>query len=296
MSAAIFGDAESVYHAGIEIGRVVMAGQTIWRLDGWQPEIPVTAEAACIVRADTGAGVWAKAATTQLLQASTTKIMTVHLVLQILGHSYDLGETIEFVAAYEGSGSGDNLQAGDVISWQDAIYNALLPSSNETCDMLAAEIGRILLADSGASASSAIARFVTEMNAEAGRLGLADTNYLNPHGMTSDTAHHTSAADLAALTVTAITDPRFAASWSLPSASLTVTGPNARSIAVTHSVPMITDPDVTGAKSGTTSAAGAWVALTAETDDGTPIVVVVAKSTTENRYTDARRMIAMAQV
>ncbi|MFN3275439.1 MAG: D-alanyl-D-alanine carboxypeptidase family protein [Paracoccus sp. (in: a-proteobacteria)] len=293
MTAARFDLATHVHASGSELGRVVTQRKSLWRKLGWQPGFDVTAAGACAVRVSDQVTIWGKDATARRTQASTTKVMTVHLALQVLGPLFDLDQTIAFLPQHEGSGSGDNLVEGDNISWRHAFLNAMLTSSNETCDMIGHYIGRNLLDDPAATFSQGLTRFYAEMNAEAARLGLVDTNYLSTSGLTSDPQHYTSAADLARMCIAAIQDARFQAAWSPASAALTVTGPNARTINVSHTVPMISDPDVQGAKSGTTLAAGAWAVMLAQTEDSVPVMVVVAASTADDRYVDARRIIDM---
>lgn len=71
--------------------------------------------------------------------------------------------------------------------------------------------------------------FVAEMNKYAGLFGMADTNFVNPSGM-DETNHYSCAKDMARLTMCCAAYPKLMEYWGQTSYSVSVGGPNARTI------------------------------------------------------------------
>lgn len=138
-----------------------------------------------------------------MAMASTTKMMTARVVR----HHADLKEevTISPKAASQ-IGSIMGVYAGEKITVQDLLYGALLVSGNDASQALAEHVGGKLLNNPQASPEEKTARFVTEMNAEADRLFLENTHFINPVGL-DDVGHHSTAVDLAKLASLLLKDP-----------------------------------------------------------------------------------------
>ena len=83
-----------------------------------------------------------KSPTTTRTPASLTKVMSL-----ILAYDYitDENDEVEIIASDIIGGSGDNLQAGDVVTIRDLVYDMLLPSSNDAATALARYIGAKIL-------------------------------------------------------------------------------------------------------------------------------------------------------
>ncbi|HEY1335489.1 MAG TPA: D-alanyl-D-alanine carboxypeptidase family protein [Myxococcaceae bacterium] len=151
------------------------------------------APAAILEDLDTGQVLFEKASHQRRPIASLTKIMTAILVLERAG----LGERTSVSAtAVAQSGDDPPLAAGETLSVRALLYAMLLPSSNDAAVALAEHVA-------GTSAA-----FVALMNRRAAAMGLRDTHFVSPSGF--DSSGYSSAADVAALTRTALRDPTFA--------------------------------------------------------------------------------------
>lgn len=80
--------------------------------------------------------------TTSVVPASTAKLIT---AVTMLDWVEDIHDTFAFVSGDMIGGSGSVFSAGDVISFKDALYAIMLPSSNQTAHAVARVIGRKIL-------------------------------------------------------------------------------------------------------------------------------------------------------
>ena len=124
--------------------------------------------------------------------ASTTKLMTAHIVSQV-GKLSDI-LTVSAQAAGQ-DGSLAHLVEGEKLRVTDTLHSLLLVSGNDAAHALAEYAGGLLLRAPGASPEEKTARFVDEMNAEAVRLHMTQTHYVDPAGFMDE--GHSSAADVA---------------------------------------------------------------------------------------------------
>ncbi|MBQ6048279.1 MAG: D-alanyl-D-alanine carboxypeptidase [Oscillospiraceae bacterium] len=128
--------------------------------------------------------------------ASLTKIMTLLLAVEAVENS-----TVSLqdnVTAYddcrqglEEDSSTQNIVPGEIMSFQNLMYCAMLGSANEACNII------------GEYISGSISGFVDLMNQRAARLGCANTHFANTNGLT-DPAHYTTASDLYIITKEAL--------------------------------------------------------------------------------------------
>ena len=88
------------------------------------------------------------------------------------------------------------LVPGERLSLEDLLYGLLLPSGNDAALAIAEHV------------SGSLDAFVALMNERAAELGLADTHFVNPHGL-DGAGHYSSAYDLALLTRAAMQRPDF---------------------------------------------------------------------------------------
>lgn len=78
--------------------------------------------------------------------ASVTKVLS---AITALDYIDDLDKTITFVAQDIVSGSGQFFSAGDIITYRDALYCMMLPSSNSAAQAVASNVGKIIIAREG---------------------------------------------------------------------------------------------------------------------------------------------------
>lgn len=129
--------------------------------------------------------------------ASTTKLMTTHLVAKI-GNLDDVITISDSAVNRPIDSSLMGIHAGETMTVRNLLYGALLVSGNDAAEALAEYAGGILLKNPYASSTEKVVRFVTEMNAEANRLKMVDTHYVDAIGY--DDNGRSSALDIAKLT------------------------------------------------------------------------------------------------
>lgn len=152
-----------------------------------------SAGAAVLIHADSGQVLYSHNADSQMLIASTTKIMT---ALVVLDHC-DPDEQVQILPEYTGiEGSSMYLKAGEIYSVADILYGMLLSSGNDAATALACYCG------------GSIEEFAVLMNEKAAELGLQNTSFENPHGLDGK-RQYSSASDLARITCEALTYPLF---------------------------------------------------------------------------------------
>lgn len=128
--------------------------------------------------------------------ASTTKLMTAYLTERVLPLDTVVTVTTESVKQPEAS-SLMGLHDQEQTSVRNLLYGALLVSGNDAAYLLGETVGRTLLHNPQATSDVALTRFVTEMNAEAKRLGMDETKYMDPVGINDE--GRSTALDLAKL-------------------------------------------------------------------------------------------------
>lgn len=125
--------------------------------------------------------------------ASTTKVMTAILALE-LG---DLSQGV--MASPQASSTGGSsiyLEEGEVLTLEELIWGLLLNSGNDAAVAIAEHIG------------GSVEGFAYMMNMKAFSLGAINTSFLNPHGLPQE-GHLTTAFDLALITRYAMENPIF---------------------------------------------------------------------------------------
>lgn len=85
---------------------------------------------------------YAQNETNVIVPASTTKILT---ALTVLDWIDDVNETFTFIQSDMIGGSGAVFKVGDIVSFKDALYALMLPSSNQSAQAMARVVGRKIL-------------------------------------------------------------------------------------------------------------------------------------------------------
>lgn len=143
--------------------------------------INLRAKAALLMDAYTGKIYFQKNARVRRAPASTTKIMTALLAIE-LGNLEDLVTISEQVPQTEGASI--KLKAGEIISLKNLLYAAILYSANDACVAIAEHIG------------GNEENFIWLMNERAKEIGALETHFTNPHGLDAP-EHYSTAYDLA---------------------------------------------------------------------------------------------------
>lgn len=143
--------------------------------------VNVRAKSALLMDAQSGTIYYQKNARVRRAPASTTKIMTALLAIE-LGNLDDLVTVSERVTQTEGACI--KLKASEIIRLKDLLYAALLYSANDACVAVAEHIG------------GNEENFVWLMNEKAKEIGALETHFVNPHGLDAP-EHYSTAYDLA---------------------------------------------------------------------------------------------------
>ena len=243
------------------------------RADG-PPPPAITAAAMLLLDDASGAVLVHDSGYTPLPPASLAKIATAILAIE----SQDLKAwvTVDVDSRTMRGSTVMGLVPGDRFTVRDLLYGLMLPSGNDA----ALALGRYVAGSDAA--------FVARMNALAERLGLAQTHFVNAHGLNA-AGHLTSAHDLALLTRYAMTLPAFrevagAQYWEAA---------GSRSVALYNVAggPLRAVPGADAVKSGFTRQAGRTLVLSV-TRDGHRLYAVILND--PQRDADAARLLAWA--
>jgi len=153
------------------------------------PAVPaITAKQAILIDGNTGEILYEKAAEERAYPASTTKIMTALVALDLCSR-YDIGIDTEVTVPKEAigiEGSSVYLKPGETRTIEDLLYAAMLRSGNDAATALAIALG------------GNEKNFVKMMNDKAEELHCSRTRFTNPTGL-FDENHYTTAGDLAVI-------------------------------------------------------------------------------------------------
>jgi D-alanyl-D-alanine endopeptidase (penicillin-binding protein 7) len=164
----------------------------LYGLHGHADPLDLKSSVALVVDQDTNEVLFSKNSAAVLPIASITKLMTA-LVVTEAGLSMDeaLVVTPDDVASTAGSSS--RLRLGTQLSRGDMLHLSLMSSENRAAHVL------------GRNFPGGVQAFVASMNRKAAELGMKDTRYVEPTGLSSD--NQSSAQDLARLVRAAYLHP-----------------------------------------------------------------------------------------
>ena len=151
----------------------------------------VSARSAIVIDGGADNIIYEKNARERLPMASTTKIMTA----LVAAENYDLNKIVTVSPLAVGvEGSSVYLQAGERLTMEELLYALMLESANDAAAAIAIAV------------AGSIDALSDMMNKKAQSLGLTDTHFTNPHGL-SDKDHFTTAHDLAVISAAALVNP-----------------------------------------------------------------------------------------
>lgn len=234
--------------------------------------ISVTSVRSVLIEAGSGSILHGKKAHERAGMASTTKIMTALVVLNNI--PVDNVFTIP-KAAVGIEGSSVYLIEGEKLTVEELLYGLLLASGNDCAVALA-------LACSGS-----LERFVEEMNRTAADMGLDDTHFTNPHGL-SDDNHYTSAYSLALITAEALRNETFKKIVSTKRAYISYNNAPKQRCLTNHNRLLGSYNGAIGVKTGFTKATGRCLVSAAERDG---IMLVAVTLNDGNDWASHRNML-----
>jgi D-alanyl-D-alanine carboxypeptidase (penicillin-binding protein 5/6) len=251
----------------------------------------VSAKAWAVADGATGAVLWGDNQTAARPIASTTKIMTAWVVLRAAADdAAALDQVVTFSdRAAKTPGSSAKVRAGERVAVKELLYGLLLPSGNDAAVALAEHFGPRL----GATGDP-VSRFVGEMNRRAKALGLTETSYADPNGLSPE--NKSSARDLARLTCEAMADARFRerAATRRRECRVAAADGSERTVVWTNTNTLLDIEGYDGVKTGTTTPAGNCLVARGRRGDDTLIVVVLGATSSAGRAVDARNLFRWA--
>ena len=227
-------------------------------------EFSVSAKSAILINADTLEVLYSKAEHEKRGIASTTKILTSLIALEYGEPQKEVTATKEAVTI-EGTSIG--LKSGDKITLLSLVYGMLLESGNDAANLTAFAV------------SGNITNFAKVMNDYAKKIGMTNSNFTNPSGLTHKN-HYSTAFDMALLTSVAIKNPIFRKITATKSAVIDFGTPEISRRLSNHNRLLNEYDGVFGVKTGYTKASGRCL-VTACVKNGVTLIAV-----TLNAYDD----------
>ncbi len=209
--------------------------------------------------------------------ASLTKLMTAYLVFDALNHgTLSLPQSLSVPISATQRRSGESLmllKAGQSVTVAELLQGLIVQSGNDAALTLALNI------------AGSEAGFVEMMNRQARQLGLNNTHFTNPTGLT-DAQHYSSAADLALLATAVARDfPQYYKLFSQRDYTFNnVTQSNRNRL-------LWLDPYVDGMKTGYTDTAGFCLVSSAQRDEHRLISVVLGAKSDNLRTSESQQLL-----
>ena len=280
------------------LGPLVAAGEPPAPLPALEPaDDPasppvVTAAAWAVVDAVSGELLLGRNADDKRQQASVAKIMTALLTIEREAAAAGALDEVVVVSTRAGTetGSTAQLRPGDRVTVRELLHGLLLPSGNDAAVALAEHVGGSL--DGG---GDPLDRFVAAMNARATALGLWQTTYGNPHGLTVEGCGSTP-REVATLTREALRQPLFREIVATRRRAIRLANIDGyeRDVVWNNTNKLLGIEGYDGVKTGTTTPAGCCLASSGERGGRRLIVVVLGSTSTEARYADTRNLFRHA--
>ncbi len=225
---------------------------------------------------ESGRNLYAKNADVVRAVASTQKIITALCVL-------DAGnvDKVVTIAASDGNCEPTKLYltAGEQYSRRELLKVLTVKSAND--------VARALARDVGGSQEG----FAALMNRKCAQLGMRNSNFVNPHGLT-EPGQYSTARDMALAARAAYRSPLLRSYVSTKSFEFTFNNGRTRTLKNTNRLLRTVD-FCDGMKTGTTNASGRCLISTG-TLNGRSVIVVVLGSNSANIWSDSEKLLRWA--
>jgi len=259
--------------------RVAPAMPSVGRLNGLhatEDELDLKSAVALVIDRDTDEVLFSKNPNAVLPIASITKLMTALVVVES-GQALADGLSVqpEDVRATAGSNSRRRLAAGTRLTRGEMLRLALMASENRAAYAL------------GRSHPGGVSAFVAAMNAKARQLGMNDTRYVEPTGLSSE--NRSSAQDLARL-VRAASEHPIIREYSTSSDATVETGRRQVQFRNTNGLVLNPEWEIEVQKTGYIAAAGRCVVMQAQMAGRQLIMVLLDSAGRYSRIGDAERL------
>lgn len=240
------------------------------------PPPPINGQSAIVVDIASGRVLYAKNADVRRAVASTQKLVTALCVLD--GGSVDKQVTI---SPTDGNCEPTKLglKSGDVYSRRQLLQVLMIKSANDVARTLARDVGGNQEA------------FAARMNRKCASLGMRNSHFMNPHGLT-EPGQYSTARDMSIAARAAYRSPLLRSYTATKSFTFRFNNGRTRHITNTNKV-LKTLPYCNGMKTGTTNASGRCL-VSSGSLNGRSVIVVVLKSNTPNIWNDSTKLLRWA--
>jgi D-alanyl-D-alanine carboxypeptidase (penicillin-binding protein 5/6) len=240
------------------------------------PPPPIAGESAIVLDVISGRVLYAKNADVPRAVASTQKIITALCVL-------DAGNIDKPVTIVASDGACEptklGVKPGEVYPRRELLKVLMVKSAND--------IARCLARDVGGDQET----FAAMMNHKAAALGMRNSNFRNPHGLT-EPGQYSTARDMAIAARAAYRSPLIRSFTSTKAFTFRFNDGRTRLLQNTNKV-LKTLPYCDGLKTGTTNASGRCL-VSSGTLNGRSVIVVVLKSNSPNIWNDSSKLLRWA--
>lgn len=229
---------------------------------------------ALVVDVESGAVLHQEMATASWYPASLTKLMTAYVALSAVREGRMTLETPMIVSARAArmAPSKMGFKPGSEVTLDNALKMIMVKSANDVSVTIAEGV------------AGSVETFADEMNRYAGRLGMTQSNFVNPNGL-PDQRQVTSARDMAILARALYREfPQHRGLWGIGAISI------GNRVMPTHNGLMGRYPGVEGMKTGFTCAAGFNVVASANRGGRRLVTVVMGASSARERTLQAAQL------
>ena len=239
-------------------------------------DLKLTAQSAILIEASTGRVIWEKDADVRHYPASMTKMMTGILALEKLPPKADV------VISPNAAATEDcplEIAAGECLSADNIITGMLMESDNGAAVAIAEAV------------DGSVSQFVQRMNERAQAIGMSNTHFVNPNGLT-EANHYSTARDMAKLARFAMNNKKFreivstknqVIHWEVPARQQKL-AENTNKLLANYN-------GMNGIKTGWTEAAGGCLAASARRNGVELIAIVMQTPGPDDRFADARKLL-----
>jgi serine-type D-Ala-D-Ala carboxypeptidase (penicillin-binding protein 5/6) len=244
-----------------------------------QPQPPgINAAAYLVVEATSGQVLAESKANDRRDPASLTKLMTAYLVFDALQQKkIALTQNVRVPErAWKAEGSRMFIQPGVAVTVEDLLRGLIIQSGNDAAIALATMVG------------GTEGEFISLMNRDAKRMGMKDTAFLNPTGLTQQ-GQYSTAHDLAVLSLALMRDfPQYVKFYAEKSYTYN------KIVQENRNKLLFTDPTVDGLKTGHTDAAGWSLIATVNRPPRKLLTVVLGAPNDATRMAESKKLIDWA--
>lgn len=246
--------------------------------------IELVSPSAILMEASTGTVLFEKNPDEIRSPASITKIMTLLLTFEAIEKGRIRLDDEVTTSAYAKSMGGSQvfLDEGEIQTVDTLIKCITVASGNDASVAMAEYI------------AGSETEFVNQMNEKAQQLGMSNTNFLDCCGLSNDSAHHTTARDVAIMSRELITRyPQiydYTKIWMEDITHVTRQGSSTFTLSSTNKL-LKQYQWTTGLKTGSTSAAKYCFSATAHKDDIDLIAVIMGAPDFKIRFSEAKNLL-----